>query len=90
MQLSHTRPVTAAHFDDPNLVSCAGLVPIMALAEQSGLLALADTHPRVPTDNVSNAGRTIGSAVARMTAGAPSLPPLVRCRPAAAWWPKRP
>ncbi|HXO52727.1 MAG TPA: hypothetical protein VN888_17255, partial [Mycobacterium sp.] len=36
MQLSHTRPVAAARFDDPNLVSYAGLVPIMALAEQSG------------------------------------------------------
>jgi hypothetical protein len=42
MQSSHTRPVAAARFDDPNLVSYAGLVPIMALAEQSGLLELAD------------------------------------------------
>lgn len=50
MQLSHTLPVTAAKFDDPNLVSYAGLVPVMALAEQSGLLDLADEHLNVPTD----------------------------------------
>lgn len=33
MQLSHTRPVVSATFDNPNLVSAAGLVPLMALAE---------------------------------------------------------
>ena len=27
----------AAVFDDENLVSCAGLMPVMALAEQTGL-----------------------------------------------------
>src|SRR6478735_134997 len=37
MQLSHTRPVASAMFDDPNLVSCAGLVPIVELAQQCGL-----------------------------------------------------
>ena len=37
MQLSHTRPVASAIFDDPNLVSCAGLVPMVALAQQCGL-----------------------------------------------------
>jgi hypothetical protein len=37
MQLSHTAPVVCATFDEPNLVSAAGLVPLMALAEQAGL-----------------------------------------------------
>lgn len=50
MRLSHTRRVTSARFDDPNLVSCAGLVPMAALAEQCGLAALADEHLSVPTD----------------------------------------
>jgi hypothetical protein len=40
MQLSHTRPVASAVFDDPNLVSCAGLVPMAALAQKCGLAAL--------------------------------------------------
>jgi len=29
MRVSHTRPVVAARFDEPNLVSAAGLVPVM-------------------------------------------------------------
>ena len=31
MQLSHTHPVASAIFDDPNLLSTAGLVPVVAL-----------------------------------------------------------
>ena len=38
MQLSHTRPVAAARFDNPNLVATAGLVPMMALAQAGDLL----------------------------------------------------
>ena len=37
MRLSHTPARTSAVFDDPNLVSHAGLVPVMALAERAGL-----------------------------------------------------
>ena len=55
MQLSHTRPVASARFDDPNLVSCAGLVPMAALAHQCGLSSLADEHITVPTDKGANA-----------------------------------
>ncbi|WP_338891312.1 IS1380 family transposase [Rhodococcus sovatensis] len=73
MQLSHTRPVAAACFDDPNLVSAAGLVPVMALAQRSGLLTLAEEHLTVSTDKGSNAGRKIGSLVAGMVAGADSI-----------------
>jgi hypothetical protein len=73
MQLSHTRPVAAAKFDDPNLVSAAGLVPVMALAQRSGLLTLADEHLSVPTDKGAHAGRKIGSLVAGMVAGADSI-----------------
>jgi hypothetical protein len=36
MQLSHTRPVVSASFDEPNLVSTAGLVPLMGLAGKAG------------------------------------------------------
>ncbi len=50
MELSHTRPVAAARFDDPNLMSSAGLVPMMALAQAGGLLTLADEHLSVPTE----------------------------------------
>ena len=80
MQLSHTRPVAAARFDDPNLVSTAGLVPIMELAQRSGLLTVADRHLTVPTDKGANAGRKIGSVVAGRVAGADSIADMANLR----------
>ena len=73
MQLSHARPVVSAVFDDPNLVSAAGLVPVMALAELAGLRALADEHLSLPTDKGANAGLKVSSLVAGMLAGADSI-----------------
>ena len=49
MQLSHTSGATSAVFDDPNLVSSAGLVPVFVLAESAGLRRLADQQLTVPT-----------------------------------------
>ena len=40
MKLSHAWSKATPLFDDENLVSCAGLVPVMALAEQAGLSEL--------------------------------------------------
>lgn len=80
MQLSHTRPVAAARFDDPNLVATAGLVPVMALAQASGLLTLADEHLSVPTDKGANPGRKVGSLVGGMVAGADSIADLALLR----------
>jgi hypothetical protein len=37
MQLCHDPAVIDAVFDEGNLVSCAGLEPVLALAEQAGL-----------------------------------------------------
>jgi Transposase DDE domain group 1 len=73
MQLSHTRPVASACFDDSNLVSCAGLVPMVALAQLCDLPALADEHLSVPTDKGANAGAKVTSLVAGMVAGADSI-----------------
>jgi hypothetical protein len=44
VRLSHDLPKTHASFDDPNLVSRAGLVPVMALAENAGLSDLVSEH----------------------------------------------
>jgi hypothetical protein len=63
-------------FDDPNLVSAAGLVPVVALAEQAGLRSLADEHLSVPTDKGANAGLKVASLVAGMVAGADSIDDL--------------
>jgi len=73
MQLSHTRPVVTATFDEPNLVSAAGLVPILALAAKAGLHDLADTWLSVPTDKGANAGAKVASLVGGMVAGADSI-----------------
>lgn len=73
MQLSHTLAAVSASFDDPNLVSAAGLVPIMRLADEAGLTALAQDRLSVPTDKGANAGAKIATLVGGMTAGADSI-----------------
>jgi len=73
MRLPHIRPVRAAVFDDPNLVSCAGLVPVMTLADQCGLAELSDKHLSVPTDKGAHAGAKVSALVAGMVAGADSI-----------------
>ena len=80
MQLSHTRRVASACFDDPNLVSCAGLVPMAALAQQCGLAVLADEHLTVPTDKGANAGAKVSALVAGMVAGADSIEDMALLR----------
>jgi len=73
MELSHTRPVVSAVFDEPNLVSAAGLVPLMGLAGKARLRELADERLSVPTDKGANAGLKLSSLVAGMAAGADSI-----------------
>src|SRR5215210_4207786 len=80
MQLSHTRPVVSATFDEPNLVSAAGLVPLMALAGKAGLRELADERMSVPTDKGANAGLKLSSLVAGMAAGADSIDDMALLR----------
>jgi hypothetical protein len=46
MRLLHGLARTRASFDDPNLVSRAGLVPVMALAQRAGLAGLVAAHVR--------------------------------------------
>lgn len=67
MQLSHTPAAVSASFDDPNLVSTAGLVPIMRLADDAGLSTLAQNRLSVPTDKGANAGAKIASLVSGMS-----------------------
>ena len=73
MRLSHTLGRTSVAFDDPNLVSAGGLVPVLALAERAGLRDLADEHFSVPTDKGANAGLKVASLVGGMVAGADSI-----------------
>src|SRR4051795_13298309 len=80
MQLSHTRPVVSAVFDEPNLVSSAGLVPVMALARKARLRELVDERLTVPTDKGANPGMKLSSLVAGMVAGADSIEDMALLR----------
>lgn len=80
MQVSHAARTVSASFDDPNLVSAAGLVPIMRLAEAAGLRALAQEWLSVPTDKGANAGVKVASLVGGMVAGADSIDDMALLR----------
>ena len=69
MQLSHDPAVIDAVFDEGNLVSCAGLAPVLALAEQAGL---SDLLKRL-TVPAPNAPLKVRSLLAGMVAGADSI-----------------
>ncbi len=64
-------------FDDDNLVSCAGLVPVMTLAERSGLsdLLAHNVHiaaPRIKSGSANPAPK-LGTLIAGMCTGADSI-----------------
>ena len=73
MQLSHAVPVRSAVFDEPNLVSHAGLVPAMGLAARAGLIELADRQLTVPGGAGHAAGLKVSALVAGMVTGADSI-----------------
>ncbi len=70
----------SAVFDEDNLVSHAGLVPLLELAEQAGLSRLLDEHVRFTSERVksgaANATAKLTSIVAGMAAGADSFDDL--------------
>ena len=76
MRLLHSLAKTHAMFDDPNLVSHAGLVPVMALAERAGLGELTARHVRPGGPCGVNPAVKIGCLVAGMAAGADSIDDL--------------
>src|SRR6478609_4680360 len=80
MRLSHTLGRISTVFDDPNLVGSAGLVPVMALAEEAGLERLSRQQLSVPTDKGANAGLKVASLVAGMVAGADSIDDIALLR----------
>lgn len=80
MKLSHAWSKATPLFDDENLVSDAGLVPVMALAEQAELSELVAekvglASKRVASAGVNPAGK-VSAIVAGMAAGADSIDDL--------------
>jgi hypothetical protein len=74
VQVSHKFAAEAAVFDDGNLVSSAGLVPVMRLAAQTGLSRLLGEKVHVITPRVksgaANPAPKLATVVAGMVAGA--------------------
>ncbi|MET4145390.1 hypothetical protein ABIB45_002302 [Arthrobacter sp. UYCo732] len=69
MQVLHKPSAVSVSFDEPNLVSTAGLLPVMTLARDAGLHELAEDWLAAPTDKGANAGLKVASLVAGMVAG---------------------
>ncbi|MCA1701781.1 MAG: hypothetical protein LC808_00320 [Actinobacteria bacterium] len=70
-------------FDDPNLIADAGLVPLIALAEQVGVPGLVAEHVTITGATNSagaNPGAKVMSLVAGMLAGADSIEDVDRLR----------
>ncbi len=70
MQVCHG---VSARFDDPNLVSCAGLAPVMALARRCGLAGLVAERLTLTGDRGANPAVKVACVVAGMVAGADSI-----------------
>jgi hypothetical protein len=73
VRLLHSLARTSASFDDPNLVSHAGLIPVMALAQRAGLAGLIAGLVRPGGDCGVNAHLKVPCLVAGMAAGADSI-----------------
>jgi hypothetical protein len=65
-----------ASFDDPNLVACAGLEPLLRLAERCDLAGIVAGRVRIPTDKGCNASGKVTAIVAGMLTGADSIDDL--------------
>lgn len=76
VRLLHTGRAVSAAFDERNLVSCAGLVPVMRLAEQVDLAGLVAGRVRADMSTGSNPGGKAAAVVAGMCAGADSIDDL--------------
>src|SRR5215210_8156024 len=70
MRVSHG---VSAVFDDPNLVSCAGLAPVLGLAERCSLHRLVADTLTLTGPAAANAAVKVPAMVAGMVAGADSI-----------------
>jgi DDE family transposase len=74
VRVSHRFDRGSAVFDDGNLVSCVGLVPVMTLAEQTGLRRLLGEKVRIRAARIksgaANPAPKLATVVAGMIAGA--------------------
>ncbi len=69
-----------ALFDDPNLVSCAGLAPVLRLAERADLQRLVSQHVQLGRPGGVNPHLKVPALIAGMVAGADSIEDLALLR----------
>jgi Transposase DDE domain group 1 len=78
--VSHRFAASSAVFDDEHLVSCAGLVPVMTLAAQTGLPELLADKVYIPAPKIksgsANPSPKLTTLIAGMCAGADSIDDL--------------
>jgi len=70
MRVSHG---VSPQFDDPNLVSLGGLLPVVGLAQRCGLPELAGARLTLRGEGSANAPLKVSALVAGMVAGADSI-----------------
>jgi hypothetical protein len=83
MQSSHAAGAVDVAFDDPNLITDAGLVPVLALAEQIGLPTLVTDRLAIEgaaNSAGANPAAKVMSLLAGMVAGADSIEDIDRLR----------
>ena len=77
VQVSHSFAAESAVFDEDTLVSLAGLVPVMRLAEQTGLAQLLSEKVRIAVPRIksgsANPAPKLRTLIAGMCAGADSI-----------------
>src|SRR6266700_4782636 len=73
MQSSHAAGHVSASFSDPNLIGCAGLVPLVRLAERCELAVLIRRHVDLRVSTGANPAGKAMSLVAAMCTGADSI-----------------
>jgi hypothetical protein len=80
VQVSHRFAASSAVFDDDHLVSCAGLVPVMTLAAQTGLPELLADKICIPAPRIksgsANPSPKLTTMIAGMCVGADSIDDL--------------
>lgn len=85
MQVSHRLAADSAVFDEDNIVSSAGLVPVMVLAEQTALSRVLAEKVRIRAPRIAsgpaNAAPKLTTLIAAMCAGADCIDDvdMVRC-----------
>lgn len=76
MELLHARSKISMRCDEPSLVGCTGLVPVMALAARCGLAGLVSRLLGVPGSAGARAAAKVQAIVAGMVAGADCIDDL--------------